>query len=293
MIKSILLLIRPHQWAKNMFVFLPLFFGGQLLNKWCWEQSLIAFAAFSLIASSIYCLNDLIDIEADRQHPEKCKRPLASGRLLPSQAIIIGIVLVILGFMTVFIFYHYHAISISIVLGIYLSINVAYCLKLKQYAIVDVMLVSLGFVLRLAAGGIVCDIWLSPWIISLTFLLALFLAFAKRRDDLLLHERMGLVTRKNIVRYNIDFLNQTLCILASVTLVCYMMYTVSPDVEKRLGSNYIYLTSLFVLAGILRYLQRTIVDSQSFSPTKILLDDRFIQTCIILWIATFLVIIYL
>lgn len=293
MVKSIISLIRPLQWAKNLFVFLPMFFGGQLFNGWCWHQALITFLAFSFIASSIYCINDLKDIESDRLHPQKRKRPLASGSLNPISAVFICVILAILSFLICFLFLNERVWEVMFVLLVYFMANITYCLKLKKYAIIDVFIVSLGFVLRLLAGGLACDIWLSPWIICLTFLLSLFLAFAKRRDDVLLYETSGIITRKNILRYNSDFLNQTLGILASVTLVCYIMYSVSPDVESRLGSSYIYITSIFVLAGILRYLQLAIVDSRSGSPTKILLKDRFIQLCICLWMCAFIIIIYL
>lgn len=293
MIKSIISLIRPLQWIKNMFVLLPMFFGGQLLNVWCWRQAMITFFSFSFIASAIYCINDLKDIESDRLHPLKRNRPLASGSLKPVTAITVSLILLFLSFLVCYEFMTYRVWEVMLILIIYFILNIAYCLKLKQIAIIDVFIVSLGFVLRLIAGGVSCNIWLSPWIICLTFLISLFLAFAKRRDDVMLHEASGIVARKNILRYNSIFLNQTLGILASVTLVCYIMFSVSPDVEIRLGSNYIYITSIFVLAGILRYLQLTIVDSKSGSPTKILFKDRFIQICILLWVSLFIIIIYL
>lgn len=290
---AILKLIRPQQWLKNSFIFLPMFFAGRLTYVYCWGQSLWAFLAFSFIASAIYCINDIKDVEADRKHPRKCHRPIASGAITVNTAIVITIIMTILSYLIFF-----TELTSSLwggvgVISLYLVLNLTYCFGLKQYAIIDVFIISLGFVLRLALGGIVCDIWLSPWIVCLTFLLALFLAFAKRRDDVLLHEQEGILARKNIVRYNSEFMNQTLGILASVTMVCYIIYSVSPDVEMRLGSGYIYITSIFVLAGILRYLQITIVDRRSGSPTKILMKDRFIQATILGWIVTFFLIIYI
>lgn len=127
----------------------------------------------------------------------------------------------------------------------------------------------------------------------MTFLVALFLAFAKRRDDVVLHQETGLITRRNIVRYNIEFMNQVLGLIGAITIVCYIIYTVSPEVETRLGSQYVYVSSVFVLAGILRYLQVAIVDVCSGSPTKILMHDHFIQACVVLWIAVFIIILYL
>ena len=173
-----------------------------------------------------------------------------------------------------------------------LRLNIIYCIKLKQFAIVDVFIIAFGFVLRVVIGGVVAGIFISQWIVLMTFLLALFLAFAKRRDDVILHEAMGVTLRDNTNRYNLNFLNQTLTIIGSITMVCYMMYTVSDEVCARMNTHYLYLTSIFVLAGIIRYLQLTLVDDKSGSPTKILMKDRFIQLCILAWIISFIIIIY-
>ena len=272
---------------------LPLFFGGQLLNIWCWRQAILTFIAFSLIASSVYCLNDLRDIEADRIHPKKCKRPLASGQLKPVHAISLMIGLTAGCFAISLGLLGSEAIKVSGLLLLYLLMNIAYCFKLKQYPIVDVFTVSFGFVLRLLSGGVACDIPLSPWIVLMTFLLALFLAFAKRRDDVVLYEQNQIKARKNVERYNLPFMNQTLGIIGAVTMVCYIMYTVSPEVTARFNTEYLYVTSIFVLAAILRYLQVAIVDKRSGSPTKVLIHDRFIQICLLLWLLAFGMILYL
>lgn len=180
----------------------------------------------------------------------------------------------------------------SLVLFAYLVLNVAYCVKLKHYAIIDVFIIAIGFVLRLFAGAFASGAAISHWIVMLTFLLALFLAFAKRRDDVVSYENTGVLARRNINRYNIAFMNQSLSVIAAVTLVSYILYCVSPDVISRIGSDYLYVTSVFVLAGIIRYLQLSIVDLKSGSPTRILLKDRFIQGCIFFWLLTFLVLLY-
>ena len=292
-LKYIVRLIRLEQWVKNAFVVLPLFFSGSLLDVIAWRHALIAFMAFSFMASAVYCLNDIRDVEADKTHPKKRFRPLASGQVSVRAAYIAMSLLMITAFGTCLALGGTQAYELLAVVSFYLVLNIAYCLRLKQFAIVDVFIVSFGFVLRVAAGGFACEIWLSPWIILLTYLIALFLAFAKRRDDVVLRERTGVVTRKNTVGYNLDFLNLTLGIIGAVTIVCYILYTVSHDVETRLGSRYVYTTSIFVLAGILRYLQVTIVEARSGSPTKILLHDRFIQVCVALWLVSFLIIIYL
>lgn len=287
----IIKLLRPHQWAKNAFVFLPMFFGAQLLNLNCWLSSVLMALAFSLMASAIYCINDIKDFESDRRHPKKRFRPLASGQVSVRSAIVLMVILILMSLVTGCLCPHrWEAL---LVLLIYLVLNLGYSFRLKQFAIVDVFIVSFGFVLRLVGGGVVCGIWLSPWIVLMTFLLALFLSFAKRRDDVVIREQGGLVARKNTLRYNLQYLNITLGLLGAITIVCYIIYTVSPEVEARIGSGYVYISSIFVLAGILRYLQLAIVDVNSGSPTKVLLRDRFIQCCIMLWLTLFIILIYL
>jgi 4-hydroxybenzoate polyprenyltransferase len=170
--------------------------------------------------------------------------------------------------------------------------NVAYCLRLKRYAIVDVLIISIGFVLRIIVGGQAAEVWLSEWIVIMTFLLALFLAFTKRRDDVILYQETGVSQRKHIDRYNLEFLNQVITVISTITIVAYIMYALSPEVIERFQNRYIYFTAIFVLAGIIRYLQVTIVDSKSGNPTKILYKDRFLQCCIAGWIISFLIIIY-
>ena len=283
-------LLRPHQWIKNGFVFLPPFFAGQILDRCLWERLIIVFFAFSMIASAVYCINDIRDVRADRLHPIKRKRPIASGRVSVRAAITITVTLCAASLILCTLLKNGY--KVGLVLSCYLLINIAYCFKLKQYAIIDVLILSSGFVLRLAAGGVACSIELSPWIVSLTFLIAMFMAFAKRRDDVVILIDSGISTRKSIRRYNLQFLDMILSLIGAITIVSYMMYTISPEVMEQLGCRYIYITTLFVLAGILRYLQVTIVDNRSGSPTKILLKDRFIQCCIFCWIVLFLIIIY-
>jgi 4-hydroxybenzoate polyprenyltransferase len=170
--------------------------------------------------------------------------------------------------------------------------NIAYCVWLKHKPIIDVFIIAVGFVLRIFVGGVATGIALTHWLVLMTFLLALFLAFSKRRDDVVMFETQGKVSRKNVVRYNLDFMNQVIGIIASITMVCYIMYTVSPEVIERFHTSRLYLTSVFVLAGIIRYLQVTIVDVKSGSPTKVLMHDKFIQICVVAWVLSFILIIY-
>lgn len=288
-------LLRPSQWLKNFFIFLPLFFDGHLLDGAYIVPTVWMWLSFCLVSSGIYCLNDLCDVEVDRVHPDKCKRPLASGAVSRWHALLLMLVC--------------WAVSLGIILlcewslglgrmpllgvvGIYIFMNVAYSLGLKRLAIVDVFLIAVGFVLRVMAGGFSTGIELSHWIVLMTFLLALFLALAKRRDDVVRFEKTGVKARENVNRYNVAFMNQAIAVVASVTMVCYIMYCVSPEVMERFGSPYLYGTSVFVLAGIIRYLQVIFVDARSGSPTKVLMKDLFMQVAIVGWILSFILILY-
>ncbi|MFW5479723.1 MAG: decaprenyl-phosphate phosphoribosyltransferase [Prevotella sp.] len=284
-------IVRPRQWVKNFFVFIPLFFGGQMSNTALLLDALTTFVAFSLAASSIYCLNDIVDVEADRQHPVKCHRPIASGQVSVSAAYALMAIMLILS-MTVCPMLKGRSMAVGAVVLGYWIMNIAYCVWLKNFAIIDVCLIAFGFVLRILAGGLATGIEPSNWLVLMTFLLTLFLSFAKRRDDVLRMEATGKPPRKNTIRYNLTFINQAITISASITLVCYIMYTVSPEVTARFNSHYIYLTTIFVLVGLLRYIQIAVVDKQSGDPTKIILRDRFTQLVVLAWMASFLFIIY-
>jgi len=292
-ILEIFKLLRPSQWLKNFFIFLPLFFDKQLVNLNSLINCLIAFFAFCFIASSIYCFNDIIDVENDRKHPYKKLRPIASNSISIFSGYIIMLISFVIGILFSILLNHEIFFKVLSILILYYFINILYCLFLKNYAIVDVFIIAFGFILRILVGGFSASIRLSQWIILMTFLLALFLAFAKRRNDVYLFNQTGINLRNHTSNYNVSFLDHTLSIVASITMVCYIMYTVSDDVCKRLNTNYLYFTSIFVLAGIIRYLQITLVENKSGSPTSILLTDRFIQLCILFWIASFIIIIYL
>ena len=293
--RHFIMLIRPHHWLKNTFVFTPLFFDRHATDwSYVWP-CIVVFIAFSLVASGIYCFNDIHDAEADRQHPVKCLRPVASGIVSKRTAYVIMGVLWMSAFALIVIScLNSGSLQRGLIgtLLFYIVMNVAYCLKLKQIALLDTFIIATGFVLRIVAGGQATGIILSHWIVLTTFLLALFLAVAKRRDDVAIYAGSGVKVRKNIVRYNMDFLNQSIAILGSITVMCYILYTVSNEVVERIGSHYLYATSVFVLAGILRYMQLALVDRKSGSPTMVLLHDHFIHVCIAGWIVVFAIILY-
>ncbi len=287
-IKDLIKLMRPHQYIKNLFILLPLFFALKITDTSLLFNAIIAFIAFSLTASAIYTLNDYHDIEEDRQHPKKKERPLASGAINKSQAIVIMSVLSVAGFLLM------ASLSLKAVgiLAAYVIMNIAYSFYLKHVAILDVVIIAIGFVLRLFIGSAVTGIPLSMWIVVMTFLLALFMALAKRRDDVLIYLDTGKKMRKVIDGYNLQFLDTAMAIMASVVIVAYTIYTTSPEVVARVHSEYLYLTSLFVILGIMRYLQVAFVLKDSGSPTKIVLKDRFMQLTLIGWVLTFAWILY-
>ena len=282
-------LIRPYQWVKNSFIFIPAYFSRDLFVIENFILLLLGFVSFSLVASAIYIVNDYKDIASDQQHPEKKNRPLASGKAKPMFAMIIMAVFVITGFGIAATLNKYFLV----ILGVYFIMNLSYSLGLKNISILDILIVAFGFLLRALSGGVIIDIPISQWLIIMVFLLAVFLAMAKRRDDVLMYLSSGKAMRKSVRDYNLDFANTSLSMLCGVIIVAYLMYTISPDVVARMNSGNIYLTTIFVIAGMLRYLQITFVENNSGSPTKILYSDKFIIFTILGWLASFYVIIYL
>src|ERR1700761_6667137 len=282
-------LLRPKDWAKNLFLFVPLFFGREIFNLPKLLLVAEGFIAFSCIASAIYIINDYRDREDDRKHPVKRNRPLASGAVKPTAALIICGVLLVLGFGLAW----YLRDKFLVVLGIYFLINLAYSLGLKAISILDIFILAAGFVLRIKAGSVISFVPLSEWIIIMVFLLAVFMAIGKRRDDVLLKLSSGTDMRKSIKGYNLEFLNVLLSFVCAVIVVAYLMYTKDPITIEHTGSSRLYYTCIFVLAGIMRYLQIIYISTDSGSPTKILYKDRFIQITLILWGISYILLLYI
>jgi 4-hydroxybenzoate polyprenyltransferase len=279
--------------VKNLFIFLPVFFGQQFTNPTTLLQSLVAFVAFCFAASAVYCFNDIIDVDDDRRHPVKCQRPIASGAVNISTAYLFMVILIALSASVPMLLNGEALYRTMLVIAIYIVMEFAYCTYLKRYAIIDICILSMGFVLRILAGGTATGIIISHWLVMMTFLLTLFLGIAKRRDDVIRMEATGIAPRHNTKRYNLVFVNEALTITAAVMLVCYIMYTVSPEVTENFGSQYVYLTTIFVVMGLLRYIQLAVVDGKTGDPTKVLLHDRFTQCVLVGWSLSFILIIYI
>lgn len=286
-------LLRVEQWVKNLFVFLPLFFSGNITNHDLFVKSIFAFFIFSFAASSIYIINDYSDIESDRKHPEKRSRPLASGAISKTTALIFFIGLLIADAGLIFFCQEHFSQNLwkfATIIIAYFVMNLAYTFKLKHVAIIDVSIIAIGFVLRVLAGGYITGIYISQWAILLTFVLALVLAIGKRRGELINAQISG-KTRKALDGYNVQFADIALSISCTLAIVCYLMFTLSPEVQKRFHPRVFY-TVFFVVFAFLRYLQQTLVYNKTESPTKIIYKDRYIQITLVLWVIVFLLQIY-
>lgn len=291
--KNYLKLIRVEQWVKNLFVFAPLFFSGKITNSPLFFESLFAFFVFSFTASSIYILNDYFDIESDRKHPEKMARPLASGAISKSSARLLFLGLILLAVTSIFVgnyIFETNFWKLAVIIATYFVLNIFYTFKLKHVAIVDICIIAVGFVLRVLAGGYVTGIIVTNWAILLTFILALVLAIGKRRGELINAQISG-KTRKALDGYNVQFADIALSISCTLAIVCYLMFTLSPEVQARFHPRVFY-TVIFVVFAFLRYLQQTLVYNKTESPTKIVYKDRYIQVTIVLWVIVFLLQIY-
>jgi decaprenyl-phosphate phosphoribosyltransferase len=286
--KNLLSLIRPHHYIKNIFVLLPLFFSGEIINMDQFLDSLVAFIAFSLSASAIYIFNDYQDIKDDRKHPKKKNRPLASGLINKNTSLILMIILLITGLILM----AFVSINSLFFLIVYVFLNILYCLKLKQIALLDVTMIAIGFVLRLFVGSFAYNVILEFWIVIMTFLLALFLALAKRRDDVLILNRTGNKLRKSIEGYNLRLIDGSMLVMSAVVIVAYIQYTTSQEIIEKFNNENLYLTGLFVIFGIMRYLQIAFVAKKSGSPTEIILKDKTMQINLIFWATSFAWIIY-
>jgi 4-hydroxybenzoate polyprenyltransferase len=221
-------------------------------------------------------------------HPRKKLRPIASGEIGTTSAWMLMVLLVSAGFII--------AASLEMtffyLLLTYFVLNLGYSFGLKNIAIVDLFIVSLGFLLRIYSGGVIADLPITHWLSIMILLLALFLIIAKRRDDILINAKNGCVIRKSTQTYNLDFINSCITLLSAVVIVAYIMYTVSPEVTERFNSDYLFITTIFVIAGVMRYLQIIFVENRSGSPTRIFVKDKFILVTIAGWILSFYLIIY-
>jgi decaprenyl-phosphate phosphoribosyltransferase len=285
---AIIRLMRVKQWVKNLFLFVPTFFAGHLFEFTEMFRLAGGALAFSLVASGIYIINDYKDREIDKLHPRKKTRPIASGEVSESLAKVLMVVLLGTGLIWSF----FIEINFFYLLTAYMLLNVGYSMGLKNIAILDLFIVAFGFLIRVYSGGVIVGITITDWLAIMILLLALFLVTAKRRDDLVIRSETGESVRKASSSYNLEFINSIITLLSAVIIVAYIMYTVSPAVAQNFKSRHLFMTTVFVIAGIMRYLQITFVEQDSGSPTSILYKDKFILITILGWIISFYIIIY-
>lgn len=280
--------MRPQQWIKNFFIFAALLFSGHLFESFFFIQTLIGFFFFSLVASSVYVFNDVIDIEKDKLHPVKSKRPLPSGKLSVRTAIIVAIVLACAGIVGGL----RSNLTFGVILIAYTSINVFYSFKLKEVVILDVMTIASGFVLRVVGGAVLINVPTSEWLIICTVLLALFLGFSKRRHELTILETVADTHRAVLQHYSPYFLDQMIGIVTASTVMSYALYTISEETIKKFGTNHLIYTVPFVLYGIFRYLYLVHRKEEGGNPTRLAVTDKPLLINMILWIVTASLIIY-
>ncbi len=288
--KHYIKLLRPKHWAKNLFLFLPLFFAGKFFEP---DKILLltgGFFAFSFLASSIYIINDYRDIEDDKKHPEKRNRPLAAGLVNKTASIILSVLLTISGLLLAFLVDQ--SGKFLFITSIYYVLNMMYSFGLKNISIIDILILASGFVLRVKGGAELAGVNTTEWFLIMTFLLALFMALAKRRDDVMLKLTTGAEMRKSMKGYSLEFLNTLLALFSAILIVSYINFTVTPAAHQKYGFRLFY-TALFVIAALMRYLQITFIHNKAGSPTDVLYKDRFIQVTLVLWASSFFVILYL
>lgn len=281
-------LLRPQHWVKNGVVLAGLIFSGSAHDP---DKLLVALAAtgiFCLLASAVYIINDLADADADRNHPIKALRPIASGRVAPQTALLIALVLGLVALAAAFIL---NRPFFGVAAG-YLALNLLYSFWLKHIVIIDVMSIAAGFVLRAAAGAVVIKVLFSGWLLIASFLLALFLGFGKRRHELILLENGGVDHRRILKQYSSHLLDQLIGVVTPAVLVCYLIYVISPEVTQKLHTQYLYLTVPFVIYGIFRYLYLIHQEERGGSPTEILLTDRPLLGTVLLWLVTVFLLLY-
>lgn len=271
--------MRPHQWTKNLFIFAPLLFGRKLTDSAAIFQSLLAFAVFCCLASALYIFNDWIDADEDRAHPEKRLRPISSGALSASLALLAAAVLIFSG------------IAVAALIGVeffsvaaaYFVLTIAYCLFLKKIIVLDCMTIAAGFVLRVVGGAVAVAVMPTHWLVVCAFLLALFLAFTKRRQEILILSENAAEHREVLNEYSVGYIEQINNILIGAAIVCYALYTVAPETVERFGTDRLIYGTGFVIYGMFRYLALIKNPANGGNPTKMLLRDKPLALAVAGW----------
>jgi 4-hydroxybenzoate polyprenyltransferase len=279
--------LRPHNWIKNLIVFAPLTFSGRFTQISESLKAILVFVCFCMVSSAIYIINDLCDKNEDQHHPKKKKRPIASGAIASSHAIMISIILILGGLFMAFLLRKY----VFICLVLYIFISIAYSLVIKHIAILDVLTISFGFVLRILVGGLAISVEPSYWLILCTVMISIFLGFTKRRVELVANGNDSNNSRPVLRDYSISFLDQVIPMVTGATILAYALYTVDEHTQKVLGTTAMLLTLPFVIYGLLRYIYIIYHLKKGADPTETLISDIPTIINLFLWIVTSLIIV--
>ena len=282
-------LMRLKHWIKNLFVFIPVFYHGNIFEADTVLKQMPAFLLFGMTASAVYILNDLKDREDDKKHPEKRKRPIASGEISPTAAALFAAFLVILTGVSAY----FVSVKLALVLLIYFLMNILYSLQLKKFPIVDLAVISTGFILRLFAGSATAEIALSPWLLVTVFLLTFLLALNKRREEVHLNVTAKVLTRESVKGYTLQFIDSLTVVLVSAIIVVYMLYSISAS-GTRAGylADYYYITSFWVVLGLAKYLQLIYANPEKTDPTNMIYRDKHLAIIVLIWFFSTLLILY-
>jgi 4-hydroxybenzoate polyprenyltransferase len=281
--------LRIQQWIKNFFVFAPLIFSQNVFNLPLLVKTAFAFILFCILSGAAYILNDIQDLEEDKLHPLKSKRPLASGRLEKTSAFFAFIFLALLGLAGAFLLNFYFFIALLV----YFVLQIAYSGWLKHVVIIDVFLIATGYLIRVIAGGLAIEIQLSPWLFICTILIALFLALSKRRHELVLLDKNAEIHRPILKEYTPQLLDQMIAVVTASTVISYCLYTVSTETVAKFGTKNLLFTVPFVLYGIFRYLYLVHQKDEGGSPEALIIKDKPLLVDLFLWISTAMLILYI
>jgi 4-hydroxybenzoate polyprenyltransferase len=281
--------LRIQQWIKNLWVFAALIFSQNVFNLPLLVKTIFAFILFCILSGAAYILNDINDLEEDKLHPVKSKRPLASGRLKKNQALFACILLVLVGLTGAYLLNLYF----FVVMLVYFIIQIAYSNWLKHVVIIDVFLIASGFFLRVVAGGFAIEVQISPWLFICTILIALFLAMCKRRHELMLLDKSAGIHRPVLKEYTPQLLDQMIAVVTASTVISYCLYTVSSETIEKFGTKNLLFTVPFVLYGIFRYLYLVHQKDEGGSPEALIIKDKPLLVDLFLWIATAMLILYI
>ena len=286
--KDLWIALRPQQWVKNVALFAGLIFSQNFFDPWKSAVVLAAAVVFCLASSSLYLLNDILDIESDRKHPQKKNRPLASGRIRPIAAHSLSYVLMLWAIAAAFILNR----NFGLILTVYLILEFSYSAYLKNVVILDIFCIAAGFLLRVVAGAVVIDVPISNWLLSCTIFLSLFLALAKRRGEMVLLEDRAADHRPVLAHYSLPFIDQMMTVVTASTILSYVLYALSPQTTAKFHTRNLQYSIIFVVYGIFRYLYLVFQNKEGGAPEKVLFSDKPLLCDLLLYMAAVIAAVY-